>query len=151
MAAPLTTTEPAPAAGAVVEAEGRTVLLVPEIAALDAVVDAGPSQCQWSPWGWQPTEAVGLGGREPVPAASAWDLELVVAAPTPAAELVAGPSQCQWSPCGSQPIDSVGLGARDLVPVAEWEWSSSSWSWVLAVVTAAPVAVAGPSQCQWSP
>ena len=28
---------------------------------LESPVSTGPSQCQWSPWGSQPSDAVGLG------------------------------------------------------------------------------------------
>ena len=34
-----------------------------------AGVVLGASQCQWSPWGSQPIDSVGLGAREPLPAA----------------------------------------------------------------------------------
>lgn len=34
-------------------------------AAPEAPAVRGPEQCQWSPWGSQPAEAVGEGGRTP--------------------------------------------------------------------------------------
>lgn len=57
-----------------------------------APVSAGPSQCQWSPCGSHPVDAVGLGPSVPVPAAS------VVADAAEAVPFVKGvaaaPSQC---------------------------------------------------------
>lgn len=61
-------------------------------------VAAGPSQCQWSPCGSHPTEAVGLGGRDSVPSSSSAEVvgatvaESLVTALSDVA--VAGPSQC---------------------------------------------------------
>lgn len=49
---------------------------VPVVVA-EAVVEAGPSQCQWSPCGSQPTDSVGLG-----------------TAGVAVSDIDAGPSQC---------------------------------------------------------
>lgn len=98
------------AAGAEDAAAGE---LAAELAAEDAadVADAGPSQCQWSPCGSHPVEAVGLGGRTP-----ALDAPLAledVTAPVCGTPEDTGASQCQWSPWGSQPVEAVGLGGRE--------------------------------------
>lgn len=108
-----------PAAGGVVPeaAPGRALVVVadPEVAGAEpvevvAVVEApapavrGPEQSQWSPWGWQPVEAVGEGGRTPELwswSSSSWSVLVLVAAddgwvavPAPVA-VVRGPSQSQ--------------------------------------------------------
>jgi hypothetical protein len=41
-----------------------------ELTADVLVAEAGPSQCQWSPCGSQPTDSVGLGAIVPLPASS---------------------------------------------------------------------------------
>jgi hypothetical protein len=64
----------------------------PAVATTDAgavvVTLSGPLQCQWSPCGVQPTEAVGLGGSTPEPE---WSVSAVVAG---TGVLVTAPSQC---------------------------------------------------------
>jgi hypothetical protein len=67
-----------------------------------AAVEAGPSQCQWSPWGWHPTDSVGLGARG--------SSLVVLAAP------VAGPSQCLYAVSFAGLIVSV----RVIPVVAMW-------------------------------
>jgi hypothetical protein len=68
---------------AALEAEAVDELSVP--------VSAGPSQCQWSPWGSQPTDSVGLGevGVALVVVSSLEDADADVVAVADA-----GPSQC---------------------------------------------------------
>ena len=48
-------------------------------------VDAGPSQCQWSPWGSQPVDSLGLGTAGVTLLLSSSVVEVAVSA---------GPSQC---------------------------------------------------------
>lgn len=52
-----------------------------------ASVDAGPSQCQWSPWGSQPADSLGLGTAGVTLLCSPSSVEVEVG-------VSAGPSQC---------------------------------------------------------
>lgn len=121
----------APASSVAVASAAAELLL----SLLALSVSAGPSQCQWSPCGSQPTDSVGLGERLADSDSDASPSVTVVVEVDVASDsdsvVVAGASQCQWSPCGSQPIDSVGLGGR----VSEVDSKSVS------------VDVAGASQC----
>ncbi len=104
---------------------------------------AGPSQSQWSPWGTQPIEAVGLGPGsrlEPVTGAfSSWlDVDATGRADVVITRSVArGSSQSQWSLCGTQPIEAVGLG-----PGSTLEPDAAG----MAVAAPAELVTRGPSQ-----
>jgi len=102
-----------------------------------ASVLTAPSQSQWSSWGSQPYDSVGLGPRAAVSVSSS-----TAAVVTPASAVTA-PSQCQWSPWGSQPYDSVGLGSIDAVSVA----STAVVTTASAAVVVSVTAVAAASQC----
>lgn len=93
---------PAVTTGSEAEAVGD---VTGEVSSPPAVVEAGPSQCQWSPCGWQPTDSVGLGGRLAVSVSLSWCSCSVVtvgaavseSVGTPdvtSPESVRGPSQC---------------------------------------------------------
>lgn len=60
---------------------------------MDEPVSAGPSQCQWSPWGSQPTDSVGL-GEVGVTLDVVSSLEDADAEADAEAAVDAGPSQC---------------------------------------------------------
>lgn len=120
-------------------------------------VSAGPSQCQWSPWGSQPSDSVGDGpgstDDSSASASASSDASASSEASASSAESVsvasseesvsAGPSQCQWSPWGSHPMDSVGDGPGSTEEVS----SASSASSSAVSVEAASSVARGPSQC----